>query len=106
MIFAIWAVWFINQFFVYMVLMNILIAIILQSFEQAMTQKTAFEYRTKCALNLEYGIYHNSVFGSKPRPCSILTINKNDKDEYQNQWSGFIQTLKVFVSSENTKLKN
>ena len=84
--------------------MNILIAIILQSFEQAMSHKTIFEYRTKCQLNLEYEIFNNSLFGSRPRPCSILTIYKNDHKQYHTQWSGFIQTLKVFVSGENSKL--
>jgi len=53
MIFIIWVVWIANQILVFIILMNFLIAIISQSYEQVMSQKIINKYSQRVYLNRE-----------------------------------------------------
>ena len=53
MITLIWIVWVLHQFLVLVILLNFLIAIISQSYENVMTKLDVFKYQTRVDFNLE-----------------------------------------------------
>ena len=53
MITLIWLVWVLHQFLVLVILLNFLIAIISQSYENVMTKLEIFKYKTRVDFNLE-----------------------------------------------------
>lgn len=56
MIACIWGIWLINQFFITIILLNFLIAIIVQSYESVMSKSIINIYSTKAAWNRDYRI--------------------------------------------------
>ena len=53
MILVIWVVWFLNQYLNLIILLNFLIAIISQSYEEIMTEQSVFRYQHRAELNSE-----------------------------------------------------
>lgn len=53
MITVIWAMWFLNQYVNLIILLNFLIAIISQSYEEIMTEQFVFMYQHRAQLNAE-----------------------------------------------------
>ena len=53
MISLVWTVWVLHQFLVLIILLNFLIAIISQSYENVMTKLEVFKYKTRVDFNLE-----------------------------------------------------
>ena len=53
MIYLIWVLWYLNQFFNLIILLNFLIAIVSQSYEKVMTDSMKHEYDHKAELNSE-----------------------------------------------------
>lgn len=56
MIACIWCIWLVNQFFITIILLNFLIAIIVQSYESVMSKSIINIYSTKAAWNRDYRI--------------------------------------------------
>jgi hypothetical protein len=52
-IICIWAVWFSSTFFMIIILLNFLIAVISATYERVVSQQTIFSYLHKAELNLE-----------------------------------------------------
>jgi len=61
-IYMIWAFWFLNQFLILIVLLNFLIAVISQSYENVMNSAQQFKYKQRCELIREAAII-NETFG-------------------------------------------
>lgn len=49
----VWAVWYFNQLFIFIILLNFLIAVIGQSYENVMNNAIEFQYNNKATLNSE-----------------------------------------------------
>ena len=65
----IWLFWLANQFFVLIVLLNFLIAIISESYEAVMAESIIHKYVHKIEMNRAHRLFTNSVFGSKNLEC-------------------------------------
>jgi hypothetical protein len=61
MIACIWCIWLVNQFFITIILLNFLIAIIVQSYESVMSKSIINIYSTKAAWNRDYRIIKSYV---------------------------------------------
>jgi len=50
---VIWVIWFLNQWFIFMILLNFIIALISQSYDDVMEKQMETEYLQKTKLNRE-----------------------------------------------------
>ena len=56
-----WALFLFNEFFILIVLLNFLIAIIGQSYDEVMSKEEIDRYNSRCALNIEVAIILDSI---------------------------------------------
>lgn len=87
-IYVIYAVWFANQFLILIVLINFLIAVISQSYENVMDTAVIIKYSQRCDLNSQISlIYEHSHVLKKDYDCVILSSNTSHGGD--SEWSGF-----------------
>ena len=107
----IWLVWWLNQFVIVIIMLNFLISVISQSYENVMNSKEVMKYRNRSTYNRETyyfldmicllnfftfkkltgrkQINENQIIISIPTAASIV--------EETSEWAGFVQTMKKFV---------
>lgn len=101
--YVIYTFWFLNQFFILIVLINFLIAVISQSYENVMDTATVIKYEQRCILNSNISIIHeHRKVLKKNYDCVILSSNTQHDGE--NEWSGFCQAVKGYVKEQNAKV--
>ena len=66
---VIWLFWLLNQFFVLVVLLNFLIAIISESYEAVMAESIIHKYVHKIEMNRAHRLFSKSVFGLRSLEC-------------------------------------
>ena len=103
---TIWFVWWVNQFIIVIIMLNFLISVISQSYENVMNSHKIKRYQDIAALNKE--VYE---FLAAVGLLSLLTskeqINQNkiviamtpteETAEETDEWVGFVQTMKHFM---------
>ena len=57
----IWLAWWLNQYVMVIIMLNFLIAIISQSYEEVMSKTSLSVYTQKCQMNTEYAILKRSL---------------------------------------------
>lgn len=90
----------VNQFCIFVILLNFLIAVITQSYEKVMNSATILKYQNKTAYNREaFQIITYLGFGKKKLKTIIMSVAGKDNGDDCNQaeWSGFVQTIKSFI---------
>lgn len=104
MITFIWIFWMINQFSVLIFALNFLIAQVQQILEQSLADQMLDRYLFRCKLIKEnYALYqafrfsHEMMIFRISADCSAASVLQ--------QWSGFVQTLKVFIRGQNLSIK-
>ena len=101
-------IWFLNQFFVVIILLNFLIAVISQSYENVMNKQDIKKYEYIADLNEEALMMINSLprmkrtfDGEKQQLVKknqlIVSIKTKEDQEDTEEWVGFIQTIKLFM---------
>lgn len=104
MVYACWLIWMLNQFFILVILLNFLIAIICQSYDEVLSKQIVTKYTKKCELNRECRLLLKTL-GSLPRFESfVLTANVFASLELQ-EWQGYVQTIRSFVSTQNKQVR-
>ena len=90
MLFTIWLVWFLQQFIILICLLNFLIAIVSQSYENVMSKKEQFKYRERVLMNkecltvLQYFIVLSNF-------NTILIVSQIDEDsQASDEWQGYL----------------
>ena len=90
--------------FVVIILLNFLIAVISQSYENVMNSKTILEYKDVADLNKEIQVFLAAINVCKwneplIRNNKMILSLKADVglNEESNEWVGFVQTMKIFV---------
>lgn len=71
-IYIIWFVWLLNQLLILIVLLNFLIAVISQSYENVMNKSVQFKYLQRCELIREAAIVFNSLGRSETYSIFVL----------------------------------
>ena len=99
--YLIWAVWVLNQFIIVIILLNFLIAVISQSYENVMSSKTIKQYQDIAALNKEtfqflntMGLLAGNELVQKNR--ILITVEAENENE-SSEWTGFVSTMKSFI---------
>lgn len=97
MIGVIWVFWFIHQYLVLIILLNFLIAIISESYENVMSEETQQKYMHRCELNLECLVILN-------KKRSLEHFNKMILATQKDEASG--DEIKDFIDKRNKAVTN
>ena len=98
MIGAIWFTWVTKQLIIFIVLLNFLIALIGQNYEEVMTKKTTYMYQHKCRLNEDCLLFYKDA--RQLRDFNTLLIYSNNERADQavgDTWEGTTQTMKTLI---------
>lgn len=108
MLWVIWFFWFINTFLNLIILLNFLIAVISQVYDQTIAQKILNRYWDKANFNQEYFIVMNQ-FMQLSELFKIVVITQavdfednTDDDSYV----GFVESLKRIIHKQMVELKD
>lgn len=96
----IWLIWFANAFFVFIILLNFLIAIISQSFEEVMSKSLNFQYKHSAELNRECQLIRNA-FNLRTNYDIFLLTTASFKQDQNQEWSGFVNAIRRYVKMQN-----
>lgn len=84
MIYLIWIMWIINKVLMLIVLLNFLIAIISQSYEESMSKEIIYRYKQRAQMNEECRLIFKTFKAIKDR--SIFVLSANDSNRNKNSW--------------------
>ena len=104
-----WILFLYNEFFILIILLNFLIAIISQSYDEVMSREEVELYNSRCYLNFDISflvdlLEHFKL--RKKRPARIFyIIAKQTKEQDENDYVGFVRTIKNSVKRQNALLK-
>ena len=106
-----WALFLFNEFFNLIVLLNFLIAIISQSYDEVMGKETVNKYQSRCSINLEIAqlqdamIFKNQEFKMETNTMLYLVATAAHS-EHGNEFQGFVKTIQGAIKQENKQLKD
>lgn len=80
--------WFGNQFFVLIILLNFLIAVISQSYENVMNSASILTYNSRCEWNAE--MYQIAFKQNITNNCMVLTFENMEDAGEGDEWAGFV----------------
>lgn len=104
MVYIIWFVWTMNQLVVFIILLNFLIAMISQSYEQVMSISTQGLYKHRRDLNVTSQLMLRYFNLLKPIDYILISCNVTSGGDGE-QWYGFVHTIRNFVNNSNTALR-
>ena len=90
MISIIWFFWFLNQWVVLIIVMNILIAIISQCYDEFMGIKMNYLFDYQSQMNLEVLLYLKTFWYLPKLHCLVISTKVGAQKEFENQWQGFV----------------
>lgn len=79
MIDLIWVVWFLQQWFIFMILLNFVIALISQSYDSVMTKYQEITYMQRTYLNRECRLILKSLKIKDRMDIFLLVANSENK---------------------------
>ena len=103
MICLIWIVWLLEIFFVLIVLLNFLIAIISQSYEEVMLKSLQNKYHHRAQLNRECRMTLSLL--RLDRSLSPFVMATNLSGELEGEWQGLIHQVKKYLHDETSVVK-
>ena len=92
-------------------MLNFLIAVISQSYENVMNNKTILKYQDIAALNKEAYMFMNNIRCRWSSEDSLINNNRillslkadENLDEESSEWNGIVSTMKTFTKYENAR---
>jgi hypothetical protein len=103
MVYFIWFIWFCTQFINLVILLNFLIAIISQSYEDVMSRETFTRYSLRSHMNLEC-LLILQTFGMI-NEMDIFVLSANDGEDGEGgDWHGFVQAIRSSMHAQSEGL--
>lgn len=103
-IFLIWLVWFVHTFFMLVIMLNFLIAVISSNYEQTMIYQKLIGYRHKAELNYETYMLVNVFKKMDEYKCIVFQCSKSNENYNQDEFDEKFDSLKKFISRENKRV--
>lgn len=103
MIQFIWVVWIFQQFLVFIILLNFLIAIVSNSYEDVMKQQVVNKYKHRAELNCQCQRVLHTFKLDAQLDVFLITANCTEEKQ-QTDWDKFQNGIKQYVTEENTHL--
>ena len=105
MIYLIYLVWFLNQYFIYILLLNFLIAVISQSYADVMAHANISVYKQRSELNREC-LIRGKAFGQDDE-VNVLILSADTLDEsLESKWFTFLQTIRKLLASTSSTFED
>jgi len=101
-----WFIWFGNQMLILIILLNFLIAVVSQSYENVMNSAMRFKYQQRCSLMRDAAIIISGLGRLTSYTALILQADHSDNGGNGEDWAGFVQTLKSFIRTQNSSVIN
>ena len=105
MIYFIWLIWFCTLFINLVILLNFLIAIISQSYEDVMSREVITKYGLRSTMNEQCRLIMKALSFSDNVTMFVLSAN-NQHEMDGNNWLGFVNTLKKHMNQQTILLNN
>ena len=105
MISVVWFAWLINQFIMLITLLNFLITIMGQTYDQVMEQSIIRKYADRASLNRECRLIYKFL-GMLPDIDTnfICSVDNSEDIAGGDSHMGFVKSIKDFVTTENAKV--
>ena len=101
MIALVWIFWAANQFLMSVILMNFVIAIITETYDEVISQEKINKFLQKCTINREASLLLQG-FGIGSRLDSfVLATEASSTSSKPDDWEGFASTVQKFIAQEN-----
>lgn len=100
MIFIVWFMWIVHQFIMLILLLNFLIAIVSQSYENVMQQSETMLYDQRIELNKET-ILTLEFFGKLRNFKALIVASLTDEarsEESEGDWKGLVTNMKDYFA--------
>lgn len=93
----IWVVWLVNQFINLIILLNFLIAVISQVYDNVVADQKLLMYKHRAELNREYFMIMRMFLMIKEFQIIVFSMDKELVEQEEEEWLGFVQSIKQFV---------
>lgn len=104
-IFLIWAVWFFQTFFMLIIMLNFLIAVITSTYERVMNYQKIISFQHKAELNYETFALM-SFFGDLPEyKFIVFSFSRKATTLEDDQFYEIADLLKSYIFQENKEVK-
>lgn len=100
MILLIWIVWLFNQFLIFIILLNFLIAIISESYLDTLSRADFYKYKERCEMNIEVMLSLEFLNKLSSFECFILSAHLH-LPSHDTELENGLQTVKNFITNEN-----
>lgn len=99
-----WLLWVSNAFFMLIILLNFLIAIISQSYDSVMTRQEQIVYHARCEFNVECTLISEFISSFTEEEgsgkASILTLSATIETNTGADMMGLVGPIKAFIKRE------
>ena len=101
----IWTVWFLITYVGLIIILNFLIALISQSYEEVMTSRKKYLYSSRADLNKKFIFLKGVITGNMDTfNVIMLSYEKEGESESGDEWQGFIQTIRTSIKKFNDNM--
>lgn len=103
-IYLIWLVWFIQTFFMLVIMLNFLIAVISSNYEQTMIQQKLIGFRHKAEMNYEIYMLVKIFKKMDEYKCIVFQCSKSNEGYNEDEFDEKFDSLKKFINRENKRV--
>ena len=93
MIYFIWFFWVLNQYIIFIILLNFLISIISESYDNVMCKSLQSKYQNRCLINREVRLTMKKFGLNKDLNITTMSANCIEFVKEENVWNGFVKTI-------------
>jgi len=98
MLYAIWFLWILNQLVNLIILLNFLIAVTGQVYDDVVGEKDFYLYSHRAEMNYEWYMIQKQFNLLKPFEIIVFSMNIELEEEEQDDWLGFVKTIKSAIA--------
>ena len=97
----IWFIWYLNQYFVFVIVLNFLISVIENTYADIMDKKVSNSYIYKNELNIEYLKIRDLFKTLEPISCMIIISDKEKRVERDTSFKDFKDEVMYHINTTN-----
>ena len=104
LVWIIWVTWFTNQWFIFIILLNFIIAIISHSYDSVMAKATKFRYLQRADMNLECRIVMKFFSLLNKMDQFVLAAHQEEEEQEDDEFGGFVKTIEKYVVKQREEI--
>jgi len=100
-----WILWFVQLFVMQIILLNFLIAVISQTYEDVVSSQLNYTYKDKAEMNEECQLILSTLWYKGEVKMIVFTYDKNIFTSESGEWGGIVDSIKGIVEKSNVTTK-